>query len=160
MIGMPAGMNPTRHQLSTISDPLSASLRRRGETWPSCCRRSSRRPTCKRSRTSSCRQLTAGDPRRTRPRAHHPAGPLRQQSRRRRALPGPAPDLRLPPGPADLGHRPSDLSAQADHRPLPTSFHTIRTKGGLMGYPNPAESALRPVHDRPRRLQRLDRARA
>ncbi len=24
-------------------------------------------------------------------------------------------------GPPDLGHRPSDLSAQADHRPLPSS---------------------------------------
>ena len=35
-------------------------------------------------------------------------------------------------------------------------FGSIRTKGGLMGYPNPAESDLRPVHDRTRRLQRLD----
>ncbi len=43
------------------------------------------------------------------------------------------------PRPPDLGHRPPDLSAQADHRPLPR-FGTIRTKGGLMGYPNPAES--------------------
>ena len=32
-------------------------------------------------------------------------------------------------------------------------FGTMRTKGGLMGYPNP-----RPVHDGPRRLQHLDRA--
>ncbi len=36
-------------------------------------------------------------------------------------------------------------------------FGTIRTKGGLMGYPNPRRERLRPVHDRPRRLQRLDR---
>ena len=36
-------------------------------------------------------------------------------------------------------------------------FHTIRTKGGLMGFPNPGEIAVRPVHDRPRRVQRLDR---
>ena len=28
-----------------------------------------------------------------------------------------APELRLHPGPPDLGHRPSDLSAQAHHRP-------------------------------------------
>ena len=44
-------------------------------------------------------------------------GPLRQQPRRRRALPGPAPDLRLRPGPPDLGHRPPDLPPQAHHRP-------------------------------------------
>ena len=37
-------------------------------------------------------------------------------------------------------------------------FGTIRTKGGLMGYPNPERKRLRPVHDRPCRLQRLDRA--
>ena len=30
-------------------------------------------------------------------------------------------DVRLPPRPADLGHRPPDLSAQADHRPLSRS---------------------------------------
>ena len=35
-------------------------------------------------------------------------------------------------------------------------LHTIRTKGGLMGYPNPRKP-LRPVHDRPRRLRPLDR---
>src|SRR5262249_44713330 len=46
-----------------------------------------------------------------------PLGSLRQQPRRRRALPGGASDLRLLPGPFDLGHRPSDLSAQADHGP-------------------------------------------
>ena len=27
------------------------------------------------------------------------------------------------PGPPDLGHRPPDLPAQADHRPLPTVRH-------------------------------------
>ena len=37
-------------------------------------------------------------------------------------------------------------------------FGTIRTKGGLMGYPNPHESDLRPVHDRPRRLLASPRA--
>ena len=37
-------------------------------------------------------------------------------------------------------------------------FDTIRTKGGLMGYPNPAGKPLRLVHDRPCRLQRIDRA--
>ena len=66
-------------------------------------------------------------------------GALRVEPRRRRALPGAAHDVRLPPRPADLGHRPPDLSAQADHRPLPR-VRTIRTKGGLMGYPNPHES--------------------
>ena len=38
-------------------------------------------------------------------------------------------------------------------------FGAIRTRGGLMGYPNPHESELRPVHDRPRRLQRVVRPR-
>ena len=42
--------------------------------------------------------------------------------------------------PPDLGHRPPDLPPQAHHRPRRRSSHTIRTKGGLMGYPNPAES--------------------
>ena len=36
-------------------------------------------------------------------------------------------------------------------------FHTIRTRGGLMGYPNPNEERLRLVHDRARWLQRLYR---
>ncbi len=38
-------------------------------------------------------------------------------------------------------------------------FQHIRTKGGLMGYPNPQESRLRLVHDRPCRLQCFDRTR-
>ena len=33
--------------------------------------------------------------------------------------PGPAHHVRFQPRPPDLGHRPPDLSAQADHRPLP-----------------------------------------
>ena len=37
-------------------------------------------------------------------------------------------------------------------------FGTIRTKGGPDGLPQPGRERLRPVHDRPRRLQRLDRA--
>jgi 1-deoxy-D-xylulose-5-phosphate synthase len=37
-------------------------------------------------------------------------------------------------------------------------FRTIRTKGGLMGFPNPAGKRLRSVHDRPRRCECLDRA--
>ncbi len=70
----------------------------------------------------------------------HPPGPLRQQPRRRRAVPRPAPDLRLPPRPPHLGHRPSDLSAQAHHRPLSRSSTPSAPRGGLMGYPNPHES--------------------
>ena len=61
--------------------------------------------------------------------------------------------------PADLGHRPSDLSAQADHRPLRTSSSTIRTKGGLMGYPNPAESDYDLFMTGHAGCERLDRAR-
>ena len=56
-------------------------------------------------------------------------GPLRQQPRRRRALPGAAPELRLHPGPPDLGHRPPDLSPQADHRPR----RPICTRSGPRG---------------------------
>ena len=33
-------------------------------------------------------------------------------------------------------------------------FHTMRARGGLMGYPNPAESDYDLLHDRPCRLQR------
>ena len=69
-----------------------------------------------------------------------PPGPLRQQPRRRRALPGPAPDLRLLPRPPDLGHRPPDLSPQADHRPATPACTRSGPRAGLMGFPNPAES--------------------
>ncbi len=34
-------------------------------------------------------------------------------------------------------------------------FSTIRTKGGLMGYPNPAESPYDLFHDRPCRFEHL-----
>ena len=62
-------------------------------------------------------------------------------------------------GPPHLGHRPPDLSAQAHHRPLrPLRHHPHQ--GRPDGLSQPAESALRPVHDRPRRLQRLLRSRA
>ena len=37
-------------------------------------------------------------------------------------------------------------------------FDTIRTKGGLMGYPESRREPLRPVHDGTRRRERLDRA--
>ena len=78
-------------------------------------------------------------------------GSLRQQPRGRRALPGPAPDLRLLPGPPDLGHGPSDLSAQADHRPRRRAPHDPHP-GRPDGLPQPGRERLRPVHDRPRRL--------
>ena len=82
-----------------------------------CCPGSSRRPTSRGSPSTELEQLAAEMRERADRRRRPPRGPLRQQPRRRRALPGPAPDLRLPPGPPDLGHRPPDLPAQADHRP-------------------------------------------
>jgi len=56
------------------------------------------------------------------------------------------------------GHRPSNLSAQAHHRPLSAvrQHPHARRPHGL---PQPAREPLRPVHDRPRRLQRLGRPR-
>jgi len=35
-------------------------------------------------------------------------------------------------------------------------FQSMRTKGGLMGYPNPEEERVRSVHDRSRGIQRVD----
>ena len=68
-------------------------------------------------------------------------GPLRQQPRRRRAVPGPAPDLRLLARTASSG-TPATRSTRTSSSPAATDqFDTIRTKGGLMGYPNPDESA-------------------
>ena len=58
---------------------------------------------------------------------------------------------------ADLGHRPPDLSAQADHRAVPAVSHDSH-QGRPDGLPEPAGKPVRPVHDRPRRLQRVDRA--
>ena len=69
-----------------------------------------------------------------------PHGPFRVEPGRRRAVPGPAQRVRLPHRPPDLGHRPPDLSAQARSPAAIREFSTIRTKGGLMGYPNPHES--------------------
>ncbi len=48
---------------------------------------------------------------------------FRLEPGRRRAVPRPAHHVRFQPRPPDLGHRPSDLSAQADHRPLPRIRH-------------------------------------
>ncbi len=62
------------------------------------------------------------------------------QPRRRRALPGPAPDLRLHRGPPDLGHRPPDLPAQADHRPRRRAAHDPH-QGRPDGLPKPATRA-------------------
>ena len=50
-------------------------------------------------------------------------GPFRFEPGRGRAVPGTAHDVRFPPRPPDLGHRPSNLSAQADHRPLSAVRH-------------------------------------
>ena len=85
-------------------------------------------------------------------RGRPPVGSLRQQSRRRRALPGPAPELRLLSGPPDLGHGPPDLSAQADHRPCRRAVHDP-DPGRPDGLPQPGREPLRPVHDRARRLR-------
>ena len=49
------------------------------------------------------RRAGPGDARRAGARPQHPPGPLRQQPRRRRAVPRPAPDLRLPPRPRSSG---------------------------------------------------------
>jgi hypothetical protein len=59
---------------------------------------------------------------------------------------------------AHLGHRPSDLPAQADHRPVRAVPHDPH-QGRADGLPPPGRKPLRPVHDRPRRVQRLDRQR-
>ena len=56
------------------------------------------------------------------------------------------------PRPPDLGHRPPDLPAQADHRPRRRAAHDP-DQGGPDGLPQPGREPLRPVHDRPRRLR-------
>ena len=63
--------------------------------------------------------------------------------------------LRLHPGPPDLGHRPPDLSPQADHRPGRPAAHDP-DQGGPDGLPQPGREPVRPVHDRPRRLLPVD----
>ena len=81
-----------------------------------------------------------------------PHGPLRQQPRRRRALPGAAPDLRL---------RQDRLIWDTGHQIYPHKLITGRYRrvqhdphqGRPDGLPQPAREPLRPVHDRPRRLQ-------
>ena len=118
-------------------------------------RESSRRPTCKALSEAELEQLAAEMRCRADRRGRPPLGALRQQPRRRRALPGAAPDLRLHAGPADLGHRPSDLSPQADHRPRRPVAHDP-DQGGPDGLPQPRRKPIRPVHDRARRLCPID----
>src|SRR5208282_921938 len=74
-------------------------------------------------------------------RGRSPVGSLRQQSRCRRALSGPAPDLRFLSGPPDLGHGPPDLSAQADHRPCRRTAHDP-DPGRADGLPQPGREPL------------------
>ena len=49
--------------------------------------------------------------------------------------------------PPDLGHRPPDLSPQADHRPRRRAAHDPH-QGGPDGLPEPGRERVRPVHDR------------
>ena len=56
------------------------------------------------------------------------------------------------PRPADLGHGPSDLSAQAGHRAVPRIRHDPH-QGGPDGIPQSRREPLRPVHDRACRLE-------
>ena len=83
--------------------------------------------------------------------AQHPVGPLRLEPGCRRTVPGPAQRLRLPPRSADLGHRASDLSAQAGHRPVSRVQHDSH-QGGPDGLPQSRREPLRPVHDGARRV--------
>ncbi len=65
--------------------------------------------------------------------------------------------LRLRERSLDLGHGPSDLPAQTGHGPL-SRIRNDSDQGRADGLPESAREHLRPVHDRSRRLQCLDRA--
>ena len=79
--------------------------------------------------------------------------PFRLEPRRGRIDPGPAHLVRFQPRPPRLGHRPPSLPPQAHHRPLRRVSHDAG-QGRVDGLSQPRGKRLRPVHDRPRRVQR------
>ena len=87
------------------------------------------------------------------PPGRHADGPFRLEPGRGRVDAGPAHHVRFQPRPPDLGHRPSGLRPQDGHRPLRRVPHDAG-QGRPDGLSQSGRKRLRPVHDRPRRLQR------